>query len=555
MMPWTAKMRSRDRDRNPERDEVAGPISWLHPLEWFIRLRWVFIGVSLSVLVIERLVLPTFNRPQAVWWTLILLVAVNVAWWCVALLLRRKALPDDSEKPWSNEALLFANAQIAIDLVALTVFVRCTGGIESPLAIFYVFHMALGPLLLPVRYAMAQGLWAMTLYAAVALGELSGVLAPHYFLLPTLGGEALYLRPMYVMVALTAVSSCVIGTIYLTATISVRLRIREKSLRETNAALCRSQTAIRDLQARRSRFMQTAAHRLKSPLATVQTLASLIRDEVVQGANAGATYERIARCCNEGIDHVAELLTLARVQDADPERHRLAKAQVGAVTSEVCARFQAAAASKGVELSCTVPPDVDLCACVDPRDLADCIGNVVDNAIKFTPTPGAVSVSVNREETAGEMPPHDEIVVRVDDTGIGFDTDSLAGVDDGGASVFDAYRRGNNALAAGIPGSGLGLAIVRAVVEQAGGRITVHSIPRCGTQFTLRFFAGGPEETGPAVRNTRATSIQKEHDVADSRITSDNAKDAPSRFDMGQPSDGPPNSAPQTKKETDHALC
>lgn len=496
-------------DRQPGDDQDFNALSTMQPLEWFIRLRWAFIGACVAVLAIERLALPAVGRPRAIYGAVIALLAANFLWWWVALMLRRRDLREPLFlRDSSRTELLFANAQIAVDLLVLTVFVRYTGGIESPLAIFYVFHMALGPLLLPAGYALAQGLWALAWYAAVAIGELTGLLAPHYSLLPTLERESLYLRPMYVMVALAALSCCVVGTIYLTATIATRLRSREKSLCASNAALKQSQTAIRDLQARRSRFMQTAAHRLKSPLATVQTLAGLIRDEVVRGAEAGSTYERIARCCDEGMAHVAELLTLARVQDADPQRHRDSHVHVGTVATEVCARFKAAASIHGVTLNCAFPPHVDLFAGVDPRDMADCIGNVVDNAVKFTPSSGKVSISVEREEPPEPTSSFPQIVVHVDDTGIGFDADSLAGADDGGASVFDAYRRGNNALAAGIPGSGLGLAIVRAIVEQAGGRITVHSAPGRGTRFTLRFPAAGTANVDRSVRHTRVTTTQ-----------------------------------------------
>ena len=91
-----------------------------------------------------------------------------------------------------------------------------------------------------------------------------------------------------------------------------------------------------------------------------------------------------------------------------------------------------------------------------------------------------------------------------DAIGAGFATTS-AGV--GAGSVFDAFRRGNGALAAGIPGTGLGLAIVREVVEQAAGRIHVHSRPGEGTRFTILFPARQVETAGPVVRDTRASEI------------------------------------------------
>jgi signal transduction histidine kinase len=57
----------------------------------------------------------------------------------------------------------------------------------------------------------------------------------------------------------------------------------------------------------------------------------------------------------------------------------------------------------------------------------------------------------------------------------------------GHEAVFDAFRRGANVIAAGIPGTGLGLSIVREVVEQAGGRIIVSSRPGQGSSFTVAF--------------------------------------------------------------------
>jgi signal transduction histidine kinase len=199
---------------------------------------------------------------------------------------------------------------------------------------------------------------------------------------------------------------------------------------------------------------------------------------------------------------VTELLTLARVQDADPEHYRDSRIDVGAVVSAICTRRRTEAEAKKIDIRCEVPDSIDLQVRVDSRDLTDCIENVIDNAIKFTQAPGAVSIRVELDEPAAR---ERWVVVHVDDTGMGFDPDSLAIANSGGASVFDAYRRGNNALAAGIPGSGLGLAIVREVAEQAGGRIEIQSVQGSGTQFTLRFPACVDGEVASVIRNTRTT--------------------------------------------------
>jgi signal transduction histidine kinase len=97
---------------------------------------------------------------------------------------------------------------------------------------------------------------------------------------------------------------------------------------------------------------------------------------------------------------------------------------------------------------------------VDSRDLEDAVGNLIDNAIKYTPEGGQVTVSYGAEG--------DRAVVRVRDTGPGVALENQE-------SIFDEFRRGHHALAARTPGTGLGLAIVREIMEQARGHVSVRS--------------------------------------------------------------------------------
>ena len=129
---------------------------------------------------------------------------------------------------------------------------------------------------------------------------------------------------------------------------------------------------------------------------------------------------------------------------------------------------------------------------VDGRDFEDCLSNLLDNAIKYTPEGGAIRVVVTEDD--------ENVSISITDTGMGIAEDS---VDD----IFDPFRRGNLALSADIPGTGLGLAIVREVVEQANGRVSVRSTVGKGSEFVVSF----PKRRGPlfrqAVRNTKATTL------------------------------------------------
>ena len=95
--------------------------------------------------------------------------------------------------------------------------------------------------------------------------------------------------------------------------------------------------------------------------------------------------------------------------------------------------------------------------------------NLVNNAIKFTPENGEVSISVRREGH--------ELIIMVSDTGIGIPKEALP-------KIFDRFYRVQQS-GKGIPGTGLGLAIVKEIVNMHNGRIEVESQPQQGTKFTI----------------------------------------------------------------------
>ncbi len=500
-----------NRPATPAADSYrGGALVVLLRLHWFVRLRWIFFGVAVAVLAAERVIFPDVRRPVQ----LVLVVAgvglLNVIWTALSRVLRKRfAEPGEAAEGDVRSARLFANAQVACDLVLLTAILHFTGGVENPMSAFYLFHVTIGALLLTRGQAFLQCCLAIVLYTGMAVAEWSGSL-PHFALSPQVAGLDLYQQPAYVALAVIVVACAILGVFYFAFRIAVLLDQHEIELKRANAALTQSRQAIADLQARRARFMQTAAHQLKSPLAIAQTLASLIRDGLVtELPEIQSTCAKIIRRCQEGMAQVSELLTLARVQDADPDRHRVSRTDARAVATEVYNRFRPLAESKQIELTCWMPPAGDLMVRVDPRDLRDCISNLLDNAIKYTNGPGCVRLILTARHVGGRAT---SLGIHVTDTGIGIDPTLLRSDHLGEEPAFEAFSRGPNALAAGLPGTGLGLSIVREIVEQAGGRIWVMSRLGIGSSFTvtLPLVDGGPSE--PLVRNTRSTDVVLETD-------------------------------------------
>ena len=480
-------------------------------LHWFIRLRWIFLLVAVVILVVERHLVFAHVQRSLLGLSIVLasLAIVNLGWMYFSYMIFQRFREESTNEP-KRYVELFANAQVAVDLLLLTFILRFTGGAENPMVIFYLFHMAIVALLLRRWQAIMMGFWALGLYSIMVILEWCGWLAGHYPFLPQCPVN-LYIETEYVFSSILVLACGIFGTLYFTLQVANRLKKREQALCQVNQALQKSQIAIQDLQARRSRFMQTAAHQLKSPLAVIQTLTELIRGKIVPLEVVPETCDKIVSRCKDGISQVTELLTLARVQEADPARHQQSESDVLATVQKLCERFCPVAAEKSVALKCVIPETGEWRVNIDQQDLGDCLGNLIENAIKYTPAPGNVEV------TLGANADSREIFVTVSDTGIGINPEILVSEDGtpGHAPVFDAFRRGNNALTAGIPGTGLGLSIVREILEQAGGRIRVSSRPNEGSTFTVTLPSYEADQGRPRVRDTRAGEIVLNDGAAD----------------------------------------
>jgi signal transduction histidine kinase len=110
------------------------------------------------------------------------------------------------------------------------------------------------------------------------------------------------------------------------------------------------------------------------------------------------------------------------------------------------------------------------------RDLALLVRNLIDNAVRYTPSGGRVDVSVSAEGG--------QVVLQVADTGMGIPQRDLS-------RVFERFYRVDRARSRETGGTGLGLAIVRHVAENHGGEVTVRSELSAGSTFVVRLPVGG----------------------------------------------------------------
>ena len=231
-----------------------------------------------------------------------------------------------------------------------------------------------------------------------------------------------------------------------------------------NALLARLDDAFE----RERRFRADAAHELLTPVTAARSEVdvSLRRDRDAEGyrealRTVGAHVERMA-------DLITDLLALSRAEAAD--RPALASVDVATVADELASRMEPVARAKGVALVRELERGATVVA--SPDHVATALANLVDNAVKYTPPGGTVTLAVRCEDG--------EAVATVADTGVGFTE-----VEQG--RLFSRFYRADAPEVRRERGSGLGLAIAQRLARLYGGTIEASSAgPDRGSVFELR---------------------------------------------------------------------
>jgi two-component system, OmpR family, sensor histidine kinase BaeS len=210
----------------------------------------------------------------------------------------------------------------------------------------------------------------------------------------------------------------------------------------------------------RRRFLQDAAHELKTPLAVIDATSSAILDGVYTPERRHIeTIRDQSRVLARIVD---DLRTISLAEGGNlPLRPR--PQDVRAVLDSVAAGFEARAAAGQVKLS--VQAQDGLIVEADPDRLRQMLGALVDNALRHTPAGGAVRIVASASTAPVKTgPPKPVVRLAVEDTGPGIPEEALP-------RIFERFFQADPSRSRGIGTSGLGLSIVRALAEAHGARV------------------------------------------------------------------------------------
>ena len=267
---------------------------------------------------------------------------------------------------------------------------------------------------------------------------------------------------------------------------SVKESFRE--LEEKNKRLQEAYDRLKELDRLKSNFLATVSHELRTPLTSIIGYSEMLK-EGIAGPLAGEQVEFVQTIHEKGgqlLSLIMSLLDLSKLESGTMVV-RKKQTQISSVLAEVVSTLTPTAGKKGVRLSADAPAELpELRA--DPDRLRQVFLNLAENAIKFTPQGGSVTMRAREvcSEPEGDItsgfallaPAQAELEVRVIDTGVGIAPAERA-------KVFDAFYQIDSSSTREYGGTGLGLSIVKRLLDAHSGRVRIEDNEPQGTQFVI----------------------------------------------------------------------
>jgi two-component system sensor histidine kinase SenX3 len=250
--------------------------------------------------------------------------------------------------------------------------------------------------------------------------------------------------------------------------------------------LVEDRTEAKRVDAIRRDFVANVSHELKTPVGALALLSEAVLSARDDPEAVRRFAERMQTEAHRLANLVQDLIDLSRLEGDDP----LAEAErvsIADVVDEALGRALELADARGIELVGGAPQDLHVLGDFD--QLVTGLGNLVGNAVNYSPDRTKVVVSVRREGDLAE--------ISVTDQGIGIPEQDLK-------RIFERFYRVDPARSRVTGGTGLGLSIVKHIAATHGGDVAVWSVEGAGSTFTLRLpLLGDPPQTGePFLQNT-----------------------------------------------------
>ena len=233
--------------------------------------------------------------------------------------------------------------------------------------------------------------------------------------------------------------------------------------------IMRDVTHFKELDSMKSEFVATVSHDLRSPLTLMRGYATMLDTVGELNEQQQGYVKKIVSGVENMSRLVNNLLDLGRIEIG--VGLQVEHVTVLDIIERVTSALQLQASQKNITLNVELPKDMPHAVEADQALLHQAVYNLVENAVKYTPENGLVTI-----RTVSQA---DYLIFAIEDSGIGITPDDVP-------HLFEKFYRGRQREARSQPGSGLGLAIVHSIAENHRGRVWVESVVGKGSTFYLQ---------------------------------------------------------------------
>lgn len=430
---------------------------------WFIKIRYLAtLGLLLFMFSGQYIFKLNFSNDQI---QAFLLISFSIFVYNVFFHVIREFVHCEAEK---FNCMHLSLMQMLADLTALMLLVYYTGLIESPIYVFFIFHMVIGSMILPGIYIyMICGI-VVVVYTLLIFLQRNEVIPTHNII-------GLYSTPVkstlsHDIIFIIVFCLLMVMTVVLANRIARNLLKREEQLRLALEKLNEAEIA-------KQKYIMGVVHEIKSPFAAVKSLVEIILKKFV-GPISNEVEEKLKRVnirVEEGLELINNILRISRLKLLE-EAH-FEYFDILNLMTNIVEEKKDLIQSKNIRLTINANNKNEI-ICYAEKDLIKlALSNIISNSIKYVESDGNILIELNSNDNY--------LILNVIDDGIGISEKDIP-------KIFDQFYRGSNLNKINSEGSGLGLSLVKEIISLHHGDISVESPSkiaienRPGTCFTIK---------------------------------------------------------------------
>lgn len=437
---------------------------------WIIRLRWIAI-ISVILAVVGLKYFFQINLEDLpIYIVCFFLILENLIAKSILLKIEKNRVIIEKEQLAETDGDLnfkkikkINNIQIFIDLIALTIILYFTGGVDNPFIYFYFFHVAIASVLLSQKETFIHASFAIILFLALTFLVYFEIIPYHgLYLDETANTYQLHLNDIYVIKRTVSFVIPLVIIAFLVSSIGSQLQIQEE----------KHTKALKQLEKKddvKNEYVLRVTHDLKGHLAAIQSNLSVINSRILGAIEKKyeGFIERAYKRTFIATHFVRDLLKITQLRMHDKLENDIfpiKETLINAINNTITI-----AETKSIKLNHNIEENLGNIS-GDKLSIQEVIGNIILNAIKYTHEHGSISFTATSTIN--------EIQISVIDTGVGIPKEEIP-------NIFDEFYRASNVKKVVEDGTGLGLTIVKKVIVNHGGKIWAESELGKGSVFTI----------------------------------------------------------------------